>query len=95
MSFVTNDIAEMLADFGESIMISGTTLTGIFQNEYEAASLYGLDIDSASPVLVCRSVDATDLAINAMVERSGAYYYIKSIQPDGTGATVLVLSEDE
>lgn len=102
-----DDVAGMLADFGESFQMGGTTLTAIFQNEYEVASVYGIDVDSSSPVVVCRSIDVDELDYTAQIVRvaDGQLYYVTSIQSDGigvttqlplgTGLTSLVVSKDQ
>ena len=92
---VTADIAEMLADFGVTVTTSGaSTFTGIFVDEYEAQTLYDMDIDSSSPLLTCRTADVSNLSRTNTLTIGGVSYKVISVQPDNTGVTVVALSKD-
>lgn len=96
MSFYQDDIAGMLSDFGETLYVpGGNAINAIFQNEYEAQYVYGVEIDSSAPVAVCKSSDVSHVQVGSMINRDSNTYYVQSIQSDGTGVTVLVLSEDK
>ena len=103
MSFWVDDIADMLIDFGETFFIeTAGNVTGIFQGDHEVASVYGVEVDSASPVLVCQARDVPDVSVGCEVAKVVAAgelrpdpYYVTSIQPDGTGVMSLVLSKDK
>ena len=93
---VTLDIAEMLADFGVTVTKSNaSTFIAILVDEYEAQTVYGLDVDSSAPVITCKSTDvATLCARGNTVTINSVAYKIHSTQEDGTGVTVLVLGQD-
>lgn len=96
MTFVQDDIAGMLGDFGETIIIpGGSSITGIFQNEYEAQFVYGVEIDSSAPVLVCQTSDIGNVSVGSQIGRGSTTYYVQSVQTDGLGLTTLILSEDK
>ncbi len=92
---VTLDIAEMLADFGVTVTKADTsTFTAILVNEYEAQSVYGMDVDSSSPVLTCKTTDVSTLGRGDTLTIAAVGYKIKSVQDDGTGVTVFALGRD-
>ena len=93
---VTLDIAEMLADFGVVVTKSNaSTFTAILVDEYEAQTVYGLDVDSSAPVITCKSTDVATLCDRGdTVTINSVAYKVKSTQEDGTGVTVLVLGQD-
>ncbi len=92
----TLDIAEMLADFGITVTKSDvSTFTAILVDEYEAQTVYGLDVDSSAPVLTCKSTDVATLCDRGdTVTINSIAYKVHSTQEDGTGVTVLVLGQD-
>ena len=90
------DIPEMLEDFGVTVRKSnGNKFTAVLVDEYEAQTVYGLDVDSSAPVLTCKTVDVTTLCTRGdSISVDGVSYKIKSTQDDATGVTVLVLGVD-
>lgn len=81
-------------DFGVVATINGTEVNGIFDNEY----IDVLDVAGTSPAFTCATADLAAItpavARGTSVTISGTAYTIQNIKPDGTGMTVLVLSED-
>lgn len=92
---VASDIPELLSDFGVTVTKADTsTFTAIFVNEYEAQSVYGMDIDSSVPLLTCKSTDVSSLLRGDVLTIDSVDYNILSLQPDDTGVTVLALGQD-
>ena len=91
----TLDLAEMLDDFGIKVCKpNGKSFTAILVDEYEAQTVYGLDVDSSAPVLTCQTSDVKTLDRDDTLVMNSVNYKIHSTQEDGTGVTVLVLGQD-
>lgn len=91
--FYETDLADFLQDFGESAIINGKEVTVIYDNEFKMAVPMGADIESSNPTAIALSSDVEGLAHGDSVEIREITYKIVGIKPDGTGFTVLVLSE--
>jgi hypothetical protein len=66
-TFVKTDLAAFLnsKELGDVANYNGNTFDVIFLNEYEAANLFGLEIESVSPQLLARDEDIKDISIGA------------------------------
>jgi hypothetical protein len=91
--FYETDLAGFLQDFGEPAIINGKEVTVIFDNEFKMAVPMGADVESSSPTAIAMSSDVDGVAHGDIVEIREVTYKIIEIKPDGTGFTVLVLSE--
>lgn len=91
--FYETDLAGFLQDFGEPAIINGKEVTVIYDNEFKMAVPMGADIENSSPTAIALSSDVEGLAHGDSVEIREVTYKIVGIKPDGTGFTVLVLSE--
>ncbi len=81
-------------DFALAATIGGSTVYGIFDNEYLAFEVEGVAVASNNPTFLCRASDlpaitygTTTATINAIA------YVIVEEKPDGTGITLLELRE--
>lgn len=93
----------MLADFGELVTfspgdvwpnISDDTIdiTVIFDYDYVELPGDRVAISSDNPVALGRSTDLAGAVRNSMLQRlDGSQYKVASVQPDGTGFTLLEL----
>jgi hypothetical protein len=70
----TLDIAEMLADFGEAWTINGSSVIGILQNEYEAQSVFGVDVDSATPLMTVATSDVAGVVRGDTVQQGSVTF---------------------
>ncbi len=77
-----------LNGFGVSATVDGQTVVGIFDREYNQA-FDGMA--SNHTTFVCRSTDVASATQASVLAYDGHTYRIRSVQPDGTGATVLLL----
>jgi hypothetical protein len=98
MSFWEDDVADMLTDFGVTVSLNyGSTdevdITAIFDEKQEIINPQTGEVISASPALTCESADVAAMAVGDTVRVSGVSYYIKAILNDGTGVTILQISE--
>jgi hypothetical protein len=91
--FYETDLAGFLRDFGEPAIINGKEVTVIFDNEFKMAVPMGADVESSSPTAIAMSSDVDGVAHGDSVEIYGTTFGVVGIKPDGTGFTVLVLSE--
>lgn len=82
-------------EFGATATIGGTSVSGILDTE-SAEIDFGdglVDHVAAMPRFECRSADVSGVAQGDEVTISGTTYTVADIRADGTGMTVLHLSE--
>lgn len=93
----TDDRLIMLADFGVSATFtpvggSASTITVIFDNNYEAVDAGGgVAFAMQQPRVTCRSSDVTGVSEGATMVIDSANYIVRVVMPDGTGITELML----
>jgi hypothetical protein len=66
----------------------------ILHNLYEAAILFGTEIEQQGPYCEARDSDIMGIVHGTGVWIDSVYYEVTSIQPDGTGISILKLSKD-
>lgn len=71
-------------------VVDGVTVNGIFGNDYDEA--FGA-VAGTAPTLSCVSSEVTSAAQGDTVVVGGISYTITSLEPDGTGMTLLRLQE--
>ena len=80
-------------EFGAVVTVAGVSVPGIFDAAYLAEDILGAGLQGASPRLTCRTADVAGAAEGAAVVVDGAAYTLRRQEPDGTGMTVLILTE--
>lgn len=77
--------------FGEDVVVSGITVTAIWDKPY----LEELGIATAVPQVMYVTTDLPDVAYGQSVVVAGASFTgtVREIHPDGVGMTILYLSE--
>lgn len=70
------------------------TIKVIFENNYQDMNIYTGIVESAGPQAQAKTSDVTGAAHGDTLEIDNITYYIKGIQPNGTGITILILSKD-
>lgn len=86
----TEDLSPYFVDFGVTATVDGVSARGIFDNDF----LTTLGVTAGTgPVLLCKSADITSAAQGDTVVVAGISYTITSLEPDGTGLTLLRLQE--
>lgn len=90
-----SDELGMLSDFGVNATVQGVSspVLGIFDDKYQVISADGETIDSAAPMFLCRSIDVPAVVNGQTCQINSITYKIRSVQPDGTGFTRLILSK--
>lgn len=78
-------------EFGVAATVGAATLYGIFDDEY----IETLDATGTVPVFICRSSDVTanNIIRATSITINSTAYTVRNIKPDGTGMSVLVLSD--
>lgn len=83
-----------LADFGTTITkADASTFTAIFENQFIEAGGAIREVESANPVLICRSTDVSDLVHDSVLTFNSSTFHVIGIEPDGTGMTYLQLEK--
>ncbi|HDK41519.1 MAG TPA: hypothetical protein ENG93_02540 [Nitrospirae bacterium] len=94
---LTSDIDMMLdtSEFAVTATYDGSTsVNGIFDNDYEAADLGEGAVEASVPTFLYKSSDISNVQQGMTLVVNGTTYKVREIRPDGTGMTLLVLSED-
>jgi|LGVE01.1.fsa_nt_gb hypothetical protein len=86
--------ASALADFGGPVTIGITELSGLWQEPMAAQTLDGRVEMTAPALLVVTSELPAGTVHGSEVVRGAVTYYVRGMEPDGLGATLLILSED-
>ncbi len=66
----------------------------IWDEQYAATSVEGLEAMNFKPNALCRSVDVPNATDKDTVVRNSQTYYVIDVRPDGTGITRLIFSKD-
>jgi hypothetical protein len=85
----TEDLAPFFADFGIAATVGGVACMGIFDAAYADA----LGMNGTRPALQVATAAVPSVAEGAAVTIGAASYTVESVQPDGTGMTLLILHE--
>ena len=82
--------------FAEPVTLpSGETINGVFDIPTEETRLKTLQLDMPQPVVTLHDSDAQSLSINDSLTIRQQNFIVAKKLPDGTGLTVLHLSELE
>lgn len=88
-------MAVALSDWGETVIVGGESITGLWQEPFAGASPLDGRVEMTAPALLVQVADLPAGPIHGTaVVRGGITYYVRGIEPDGLGATLLILSED-
>lgn len=74
----------------DAVLNSTTTIPAIFDNAIRILN----GVESLGPEAWCASSDVANVVHGNTLEISGTTYYVIGIQPDGTGMTLILLSEE-
>lgn len=102
MSFldqISADLDVFFSDFSVNAVLSPSggyprSIKVIFDNAYENIELFS-GIGTTGPIAQAKDADVMDIARNDLLTVNGRSYYIGKIKPDGTGITIMGLSEDQ
>lgn len=92
--FWEDDVAGFFVDFGEpAILKDGREITILFDSPFFNVTAMGIDIEASKPTAVAKSADVLETVHGDTLKYKSVTYTIIGVQPDGTGITVLILSE--
>jgi hypothetical protein len=81
-------------DFAVSITYNSATINGIFDKEFAQTAEGEVAIESTVPQVLVKDSDIVGAAHGDVMTINGINYNIIGIQPDGTGSTLILLSQD-
>ena len=95
-NFVANDVAVFLnpKDLGNTATFKNKDINIQFVDEYEATTLFGLEIENARPVVMAATTDITGIKHKDTLIINTITYYVVEIRNDDTGITTLLLSRE-
>lgn len=85
---IAADVPTFFTDFGVDATLDGGAVRGIFDRDY-AQAFDG--IASTSPVFTAPSTAVSAATTASLLVVAGNTYRVRSVQPDGTGVTLLLL----
>jgi hypothetical protein len=95
MSF-TEDLSVFFnnADFADTVTViaTGRTFQGIFDAAYFDPEVGAAVVDSTDPRITCKTSDLANVERGRQISIKGATYSVVSVQPDGTGTSIVMLS---
>lgn len=71
------------------------TINVLFDNAYEREDISGEGIGTTFPVARVHDADIAEASRNDTLQIGSVVYYIGTVKPDGTGMSIIELSEDE
>lgn len=79
------------SEFARSALIGTTLVVGIFT----ASNADVFDVEGVRPTFLVKDSSIVDASVKngSLVNFSGDFYYVRSVQPDGTGMTLLVMED--
>ena len=87
------DLSPFLGEFGvDAITETYCVIRGVLDADYVGVG-DGAEVDSSAPALLCASADvsAAGIVYGATLTIDSVGYVVRSIRPDGTGMTALIL----
>jgi len=94
MPFWVDDLDTLLTDFGTDIIFGAATIKGIFDNDYLGISSLEIGVESRGPQCLVKDSDVSGIVQGNTLTINSTTYYVRRIEPDGTGMTLLILSKD-
>ena len=90
------DLDLFFTDFGVEATYNLKTITVLFDKNYKVIEPFGdgTAVESYGPAVTCKSSDVEGIKQANRFTVNNIDYYVKEVQDDGTGITVLLLSED-
>lgn len=102
--FYDNDINLFFDDdFAEDVIYAaqpalpqnGITIRAIFDNAGQDINLFNGEIETGGPKATLKSSDVSGVMHgDTLTVQDGKNYYVRAVHDDGTGVTILTLSED-
>jgi hypothetical protein len=80
---------------GPPVVCELKTISGIFDEAFNAVDINGQAIEGSVPTFLASSAAVDGIADGDTITIDGQVWNVIGRQPDGTGMTLLILSEDE
>ena len=84
------DLSAFVTDFGLDATLSGATVRGIFDVQYERGDI-GIGMASTQPAFTTLTANVVGEAVGQLLVINGTSYYVAAHEPDGTGMSLLLL----
>ena len=84
----TENLDLFFTDFGVAATLDGAAVRGVFDRDY-AQAFDG--ISTSAPQFVCKTTSAAAATQASLLVLDGTTYRVRSVQPNGTGITRLLL----
>ncbi len=93
---LTNDLDIFLNadEFAVDVTYLAATIQGIFDAPFSSAVAGEMGIESSLPQVTVKTSDVASAVHGQTMTINSVVYQIIGIQPDGTGMTTILLSED-
>lgn len=93
---LTNDLDIFLDDdeFAVDVILNSVTIQGIFDNEFISAVEDEIGVETTIPQGQFKTSDVSTAVHGDQMTINSIVYNIIGIQPDGTGMTLILLSQD-
>lgn len=88
------DVFFRIDDFAIEAEYKNNTIKVIFDKDYKAVSVHDGEVGSFGPVVTCKTSDVQGIIPGDELKINGTSYYVKDIQPDDSGLTILPVSSD-
>ena len=94
--FYDGDTTIFLNDCGVTAVVSGCTGTikGIFDAPYKSLNTLSLEVENYNATFTCKTSDATGVNSGNVITINTVNYYARGRQDDGTGMSVIILSDE-
>lgn len=97
--FFDSDTDAFFPDFAEDVVYAvppaqGVTIKGIFDNKGQNVTVFEEEIQASGPQVTVKSSDVAGVKNGNTTTIRGKTWYIRDVEDDGTGITVLTLSEN-
>jgi hypothetical protein len=105
MSFWVDDIDKMMADFGGPVTLvnyqssgsassgNNSEITAIFDEAQRIIDFQDGQVVSAMPTVTAKTEDVENISRRSIVIINNVSYFVNEPLDDGTGITILILSE--
>ncbi len=81
-------------EFAVDVILNSVTIQGIFDNEFLQALEDNIGVETTHPQGQFKTSDVSSAVHGDTMTINSVVYNIIGIQPDGTGMTLILLSED-
>lgn len=85
------DHSLFFADFGQTAIVGGETVSVIFDNGYTLGSVGPIGMASSQPMLTLASANVPASPVGTAVVVGSTNYTVGAHEPDGTGISRLML----